>query len=841
MSSVIDNLFVIILFGIIHRFEALIELPKVELNDLVRTERIIRNTTNNILSSLKFRKPINSTRIKEFSTLHHYFLSITFRHSNTLREIARLTRIDYKKYNNSTENLTTAINEILDDGQCSKENNITSNEDTNVLLYVDNFLAKLESLKESYGVNKVFSDINSNIIKLLDESRQAGFRAKNKNVTNSNPNNNLFDSSEYWVPSGRRIYKGERTKIKHYPFMASIQIFDVFQCAGSIIKSDLIITASSCLQLAWNNRFYRENPAFLAVRVGSSFYNSGGERIAILEIYFHPDYNPKNLWNNICVLRLERHINFLKNNVKSVKKIAIDKNPWNLPVNTPGITIIGWGAKSTSNKVGDPFHNILSFSHLDVYPTRECQEVYSKEYVTKQNFCGGFFSKGGGACNRDVGAPGIIGGTLVGVVSFGSPVCGTPDAPTVFTKVGYYYRWIETIMDMHVPHSKKKATTKYTLDPYEQYLTTTPATTTFKIEPLLGAKPPSVLDDTEYEDNENTLRTLDDKLFQEFLETMFGSNEVQKYEDVIHQDANALRDTKDKLTVKSKIEVTTTEISVQAVTYAYDSEVESPRTQIIPVDTYEMTDKVPVTENIEVEESYHSKYVSDSKHKSKIERNKPKDIVYEIPVTTTEEAQEIYLELAPDSGRDSEQSNDNQEQSIDNQEQIVDQSESKSEGVSKENSEISSADISDIPGEEVIAELLDEIDFNQILREVSTDATISKTSRSSYATKLQRHRFLSTTTESINTKNSYNIPRELKSADGVVESGNNSLLTLLYISDGERKRNENKYNLNVEISRSKKIDPRHYKRDNALNDLGPKTELYRIISRVIEAAMSNQK
>lgn len=32
----------------------------------------------------------------------------------------------------------------------------------------------------------------------------------------------------------------------------------------------------------------------------------------------------------------------------------------------------------SSNKVGDPFHNILSYSHLDVYPTRECQEVYTK-------------------------------------------------------------------------------------------------------------------------------------------------------------------------------------------------------------------------------------------------------------------------------------------------------------------------------------------------------------------------------------------------------------------------------------------------------------------------------
>ncbi|XP_013144752.1 PREDICTED: uncharacterized protein LOC106108200 [Papilio polytes] len=477
--------------------------------------------------------------------------------------------------------------------------------------------------------------------------------------------------------------------------MASIQIFDVFQCAGSIIKSDLVITASSCLQLAWNNRFYRENPAFLAVRVGSSFYNSGGERIAVLEIYFHPEYNPKSLWNNICVLRLERHIEFIKANIKRVKKIAIDKHPWNLPVNTPGITIIGWGAKSSSNKVGDPFHNILSYSHLDVYPTRECQEVYTKEYVTKLNFCGGFFSKGGGACNRDVGAPGIIGGTLVGVVSFGSPVCGTPDAPTVFTKVGYYYQWIQTIMDLHVPHSKKKVTTKYTLDPYEQYLTTTPGTTTFKIEPLLGGKPPSILDDTEYEEHDNALRTLDDKLFQEFLETMFGSKEVKKYEDVIQQDPNILRDTKEKTqtkikATKSKVVETMTQVSVQpASTYAYDSEIESPRTQIIPVDTYEMPERVPVTENIDVEESY-SKYVSEQKHK-------------------------------PKNSGDSEQSIDKQVESnnrekIDNVDQIVDQSEAKS--ASRESSGTSSDDATDIPGEEVIANLLDEIDFNQILREV---------------------------------------------------------------------------------------------------------------------------
>jgi secreted trypsin-like serine protease len=35
----------------------------------------------------------------------------------------------------------------------------------------------------------------------------------------------------------------------------------------------------------------------------------------------------------------------------------------------------------------------------------------------------------------------------MGIISFGAPVCGTPDAPTVFTKIGYYTNWIEQILE----------------------------------------------------------------------------------------------------------------------------------------------------------------------------------------------------------------------------------------------------------------------------------------------------------------------------------------------------------------------------------------------------------
>lgn len=47
----------------------------------------------------------------------------------------------------------------------------------------------------------------------------------------------------------RRIFKGTKTKIKYFPFLASVHIFNQFTCAGSIIHDDLVITAASCLQL----------------------------------------------------------------------------------------------------------------------------------------------------------------------------------------------------------------------------------------------------------------------------------------------------------------------------------------------------------------------------------------------------------------------------------------------------------------------------------------------------------------------------------------------------------------------------------------------------------------
>lgn len=81
------------------------------------------------------------------------------------------------------------------------------------------------------------------------------------------------------------------------------------------------------------------------MRVGSTFYEGSGEQIEVLEVFFHPSYDPKKLHNNIAIMRLRRKIHF---KTRHVKKIEIDREESALPAVTDGILVLGWGARSVS-------------------------------------------------------------------------------------------------------------------------------------------------------------------------------------------------------------------------------------------------------------------------------------------------------------------------------------------------------------------------------------------------------------------------------------------------------------------------------------------------------------
>ncbi|XP_022818582.1 uncharacterized protein LOC111351045 [Spodoptera litura] len=434
-----------------HRLiEGAVESSTVDHDDFAATEWAIRNTLNNLFSTLKNKDMHQKLKLKQYTTIHNFFVSITLQDHDNLKEIARLTKVD--NFDNGTRVFITQLNEVLDED--------------------------------------------------------------NKNPLQLNE-----------LQSGRRIFGGHEAKIERFPFMASVQFFKKFQCAGSIIKSDVVVTSASCLQLAWNNRFFNENPAFLSLQVGSTFNEHGGENIPVLEIHFHPNYEPKTLGNNLALLRMVRALSFGKRK-KKIKRIEIDTNPWPLPSNTDGITIVGWGAKGLNNHIIEQARkNRLTYAVLDFYPYAECQEIYSREFVTRHNFCAGFFSKGGGACNRDAGGPGVASGILVGVVSFGSPSCGAPDAPTVFTKLGYYNDWIEQVIEQDVPSGRvyttslpsKRLTTLH-LPPTYVHITAN-----LNITPINedSDQPPEVA----AKGSKNAIRTGRED-FTEFIETIFDSEEL---------------------------------------------------------------------------------------------------------------------------------------------------------------------------------------------------------------------------------------------------------------------------------------------------------------------------
>lgn len=178
-------------------------LPRYYVDDLTTTEAVIRNCTNSLFTNLKLAKPLNITRIEDFSKAHRYFLSLTLRDSDDLTEIARLTRVDYKRSNNSEGNLTAILDELLEETSGEHNTRDMEADDASVVTYIDGFLAKLEELKESYGVNKVFADINSNIVKMFRSPND--LYSAGKEFTNSTEesikNFTVLDSGEFWGKS----------------------------------------------------------------------------------------------------------------------------------------------------------------------------------------------------------------------------------------------------------------------------------------------------------------------------------------------------------------------------------------------------------------------------------------------------------------------------------------------------------------------------------------------------------------------------------------------------------------------------------------------------------------
>ncbi|CAH2986531.1 unnamed protein product [Chilo suppressalis] len=242
-------------------------------------------------------------------------------------------------------------------------------------------------------------------------------------------------------PRYRRVYNpDEVASVEDYPFMAALLVNKELWCGAVIIDTDAVLTAAHCLQLQFNNRFFREYVKMLSVRVGSDNATHGGEQLRVTDIFFHPNYKPQTLEFNFAVVK------FHKNLTLGRQDRSVDMVPYSRDLIVPvdkKITFLGWGSVLGVGGLGGKV--LLQEVDLPIYDLADCQEIYGRNLVTRNNFCAGYITLQKNVCNHDAGGPAIMDGVLVGILSFSSKRCDQPDQPAVFSTVGVIAPWLEKL------------------------------------------------------------------------------------------------------------------------------------------------------------------------------------------------------------------------------------------------------------------------------------------------------------------------------------------------------------------------------------------------------------
>ncbi|XP_074594817.1 phenoloxidase-activating factor 2-like [Brevipalpus obovatus] len=214
----------------------------------------------------------------------------------------------------------------------------------------------------------------------------------------------------------------------------------VFQCGATLIDSYHVLTAAHSVKSF-------DNPGSLIVRLGEWDTNRMTEFMPhedypVAEVIIHPSFNPKNLHNDIAIVKLAREVTF-KPNIDSVCLPQPGQSYDRQCVTT------GWGKNSYH---GGQFSNILKEVNLPIIPHDDCQKALRKTRLGRNFRLHDSFLCAGGepgrdACKGDGGGPLVCyrqDGTysLVGIVSWGID-CGQAQ-PGVYVNVEKFLDWISS-------------------------------------------------------------------------------------------------------------------------------------------------------------------------------------------------------------------------------------------------------------------------------------------------------------------------------------------------------------------------------------------------------------
>ncbi|KAF5287004.1 hypothetical protein FQA39_LY16118 [Lamprigera yunnana] len=218
-----------------------------------------------------------------------------------------------------------------------------------------------------------------------------------------------------------RIVGGEPVEIEDYPYQVSFQIYKIHMCGGSIISSDIVLTAAHCTDGLLING--------LSIAYGSKNVNEGNS-VAVSQIDQHQSFSWGTFDNDISLLYLAGHVEFGSN----AAQIPLTASPQGSTNRVAHVS--GWGDLS----VGGETPIYLQAVAVTEVSQDDCNSYYGGR-ITERMIC--FADPGKDACQGDSGGPLVDKNRneQVGIVSWGRG-CADPKYPGVYSNVYNLKSWI---------------------------------------------------------------------------------------------------------------------------------------------------------------------------------------------------------------------------------------------------------------------------------------------------------------------------------------------------------------------------------------------------------------
>uniref|UniRef100_A0A1I8MFG1 Peptidase S1 domain-containing protein n=1 Tax=Musca domestica TaxID=7370 RepID=A0A1I8MFG1_MUSDO len=224
-----------------------------------------------------------------------------------------------------------------------------------------------------------------------------------------------------------RIINGDIIDIAHAPYIMQLRTpRDITVCGGTLIAPRYVVTAAHCMD--------KMKPEDFLVVGGASTVDEPGVKRKVVKGFIHPGYRMLNKDRDVAVLKLDGDM--VGKNIRTIPLCSEALQPGNM------IQVSGWGRTQESGYSSDELRTIF----MPIIEKQECLKKYKKVSVKISDSVVCAYDGGNkDSCRGDSGGPGVYGGELCAVVSWGMG-CGRVEYPGLYTSIDVVRDFIEESM-----------------------------------------------------------------------------------------------------------------------------------------------------------------------------------------------------------------------------------------------------------------------------------------------------------------------------------------------------------------------------------------------------------